>query len=320
MTLFYAMFLTPVGLIAQLRSKTIIAIPLCLLAIGLQSGLGDEILFQEYTLGGVLCNAMTLVLLSLAFAIRQTNVYKELRDNLKERPWCTKETCAVSNDAISATVCPFSGLGASMRCPNCYTCVSSPAYHFEDRFHAYGKQYVINWERAKDVMMTSKDPTIGRQLLDEVLDYRCNPYFGTVTDCCVGCALSDRNYFALDMLLVMTSVYSLILASIPYVLPAYVNAKGILMFLSCASIFLASCSILITTKILCTSLYFCKIFPDLKFRYQVDMEDHWFLRKLVAFMLGRKGAVAVSNNSLQNQIHNEKAKFVSLAAKLKALR
>ena len=68
--------------------------------------------------------------------------------------------------------CPFSGLAASMRCPNCYTCVSSPAYHFEDVLHKYGKQYVINWERAKDVMQSSKDPVIGRQLLDEVLDYR----------------------------------------------------------------------------------------------------------------------------------------------------
>ena len=139
-----------------------------------------------------------------------------------------------------------------MRCPNCYTCVSSPAYHFEEKVHNYGKKYVINWERAKDVMKSSKDPVIGRQLLDEVLDYRCNPYFGTITDCCIGCTLCDRNYFALDMLMVITSVYALLLSTIPYVLPAYVNGRGILMFLSCASVFLATCTVLITTKILCT--------------------------------------------------------------------
>jgi len=69
-----------------------------------------------------------------------------------------------------------------MRCPNCYTCVSSPAYHFEEPMHKYGKQYVINWERAKHVMKNTKDPIIGRQLLDEVIDYRTNPYFGTITD------------------------------------------------------------------------------------------------------------------------------------------
>ena len=225
----------------------------------------------------------------------------------------------MSNDAISRIECPFSGLGASMRCPNCYTCVASPAYHFEDRFHAVGKQYVVNWERAKDVMRTSKDPKIGRQLLDEVLDYRCNPYFGTITDCCAGCALSDRNYFALDMLLVITCVYSLILSSIPYVIPSYINSKVAVTVLSCASVFLAPCCVLIVLKILCTSLYFCKIFPDIKFRHDVDLDEHWALRKLVPFMLGRKGAVAVAGSSLQNRIHNEKSKFVSLASKLKAL-
>lgn len=50
------------------------------------------------------------------------------------------------------------------------------------------------------------------------------------------------------------------------------------------------------------------------------MDEHWFLKKLVAFMLGRKGAVAVSDSSLQNKIHNEKSKFVSLASKLKPLK
>ena len=49
------------------------------------------------------------------------------------------------------------------------------------------------------------------------------------------------------------------------------------------------------------------------------MDDHWILRRLVPFMLGRKGALAVSGHTLQNQIHNEKSKFVSLAAKLKPL-
>ena len=62
-----------------------------------------------------------------------------------------------------------------------------------------------------------------------------------------------------------------------------------------------------------------KIFPDIKFRHDVDLDEHWALRKLVPFMLGRKGAVAVAGSSLQNRIHNEKSKFVSLASKLKAL-
>ena len=52
----------------------------------------------------------------------------------------------------------------------------------------------------------------------------------------------------------------------------------------------------------------------------MDVDEHFFLKKLVSVMLGRKGAVAVSNSSLQNQIHNEKSKFVSLASKLKPLR
>ena len=182
-------------------------------------------------------------------------------------------------------------------------------------------RYVINWERAKDVMRTSKDPTIGRQLLDEVLDYRCNPYFGTVTDCCAGCALSDRNYFGLDMLLVITCVYSLMLSTLPYVIPTYIGQRATLMVLSFIAIFMATCCLLITLKILCTSLYFCKIFRrDIKFRHDVDLDKHWALRKLVPLMLGRKGAVAVANNSLQNQIHNEKSKFVSLASKLKPLK
>lgn len=208
-----------------------------------------------------------------------------------------------------------------MRCPNCYTCVSSPAYHFEEKVHNYGKKYVINWERAKDVMKSSKDPVIGRQLLDEVLDYRCNPYFGTITDCCVGCALCDRNYFALDMLQVITAINALLLSCIPYVIPAYVNGNGVLAFLSCGALFMATCCLLITTKVLCTSLYFCKIFQDsIKFRHEVEMRDHWLLRKLVPFMLGRKGSVVVANSSLENRIHNEKSKFVSLSSKLKPLK
>ena len=106
-----------------------------------------------------------------------------------------------------------------MRCPNCYTCVASPAFHFQDSLHQYGKQYVINWERAKDIMKNSKDPLIGRQLLDEVLDYRCNPYFGTVTDSCVGCALTDRNYFGHDILLTVTIIYCLVISVFPYMVP-----------------------------------------------------------------------------------------------------
>ena len=319
MTLAYAFFLTPIGLVMQLRNKTVAAVPVIILVAALQWGLGSHILFGEYNLGGVLANTVCAILLTAVFAIRQTNVYKELRDNLKERPWCTKETCAVSNEAISSIECPFSGLGASMRCPNCYTCVSSPAYHFEERFHTYGKQYIINWERAKDVMRSSKDPVIGRQLLDEVLDYRCNPYFGTITDCCVGCALSDRNYFALDLLLVITALYAMLLSMIPYIIPAYVNQMPALVMLVSIAAFMSTCCLLITLKILCTSLYFCKIFKDIDFRHNVDVDEHWFLKKLVGMWLGRKGAVAVSDNSLQNQIHNEKSKFVSLSAKLKPL-
>ena len=82
MTLVYAFFLTPVGLMTQLRSKTVIAIPICLLALGFQTGLGDHVIggtYEEYTVGGTLNIAMTVFLLSTAFWIRQTNVYKVSR-------------------------------------------------------------------------------------------------------------------------------------------------------------------------------------------------------------------------------------------------
>lgn len=118
-----------------------------------------------------------------------------------------------------------------MRCPNCYTCVSSPAYHFQERLHKYGKQYVINWERAKEVMATSRDPIIGRQLLDEVLDYRCNPYFGTVTDCCIGCAISDRNYFGFDFLTTVASIYSVMVLIFPWVIPALFSKTWLVIFM-----------------------------------------------------------------------------------------
>ena len=58
--------------------------------------------FLRYT--GVLSNLVLATVLSASFAIRQLTVYKELRDNLKERPWCTKDTCAVSNDSINQIV------------------------------------------------------------------------------------------------------------------------------------------------------------------------------------------------------------------------
>ena len=76
MTLLYAFGLTPIGLIYQLRAKTFIAIPLCLLAVGFQYGLGDSIIFGEYNVGGTLCDALVVLLLSLAFVVRQLNVYK----------------------------------------------------------------------------------------------------------------------------------------------------------------------------------------------------------------------------------------------------
>ncbi len=158
MTLMYAFVLTPLGLMHQLKMKTLVAAPLCLLGLAFQATLSQDTLYGEYNVGGVLCNTIVAVLLVAAFAVRQLNVYKELRDNLKERPWCTKETCAVSNDAIGQIECPFSGLGASMRCPNCYTCVSSPAYHFEDKLHNYGKQYVPR--RAISTLPPSLPPSL----------------------------------------------------------------------------------------------------------------------------------------------------------------
>lgn len=81
MTLLYAFGLTPIGLNYQLRAKTFIAIPLCLLAVGFQYGLGDSIIFGEYNVGGTLCDALVVLLLSLAFVVRQLNVYK-VRSNV----------------------------------------------------------------------------------------------------------------------------------------------------------------------------------------------------------------------------------------------
>ena len=111
------------------------------------------------------------------------------------------------------------------------------------------------------------------------------------------------------------------LSTLPYVIPSYIGQRATLMVLSCAAIFMATCCLLITLKILCTSLYFCKIFNrDIKFRHEVEMRDHWLLRKLVPFILGRKGSVVVANSSLENRIHNEKSKFVSFSSKLKPLK
>lgn len=78
MTLLYGLTLTPIGLIVQLKEKTLIAIPLCLVALGLQQGLGSQVLFGEYTTGGVLCNLLTIVILVTTFVVLQMPVYKVL--------------------------------------------------------------------------------------------------------------------------------------------------------------------------------------------------------------------------------------------------
>lgn len=72
MTLMYGLGLTPIGLVTQLKEKVLIAVPFCMLGLGLQATLMDNVLFNEYNLGGKLkrkvfttanlCESLTFVL------------------------------------------------------------------------------------------------------------------------------------------------------------------------------------------------------------------------------------------------------------------
>ncbi|CAL5229982.1 g13414 [Coccomyxa viridis] len=111
-------------------------------------------------------------------------------DNFESLPWKS-----LQHTAKTRLICPFTGDPVTRRCINCETLVSTQAFHRKDILTTFlVGESVLGWPKAHAALKKVQDPTAGRVMVDEALDFRGNLYFGAMSACRVGCACWQRSF------------------------------------------------------------------------------------------------------------------------------